>query len=74
MTPYRGITGLFNEQVLLKTSDPRAVLTPFLRPDIVGVRGTFLYRASEFYPPLLRGSKCIPPLFSSPKGREWNKV
>ena len=29
MTPFRGITGLFNEEVLLKTSDPRAVLTPF---------------------------------------------
>eukprot|EP00963_Diacronema_lutheri_P003033 scaffold244_cov372-Pavlova_lutheri.AAC.13 len=26
--PYRGVTGLFNEQVLLKASDPRALLTP----------------------------------------------
>eukprot|EP00963_Diacronema_lutheri_P004811 scaffold360_cov374-Pavlova_lutheri.AAC.28 len=44
------------------------------RPGTVGaLKESFLRQASEFVPPLLRGSKCIRPLFSSSKGREWNK-
>jgi len=43
------------------------------RPSTAGaLKESFLRQASEFVPPLLRGSKCIRPIFSSYKGREWN--
>ena len=75
MTPHRGITGLFFFICKSYSRPPtHAPSSRHSRPDIVGVQGTFLYRASEFDSPLLRGSKCIPPLFSSPKGREWNTL
>jgi len=45
------------------------------RPGTVkALKESFLRQASEFVPPLLRGSKCIRQLFSSSKGREWNNV
>eukprot|EP00963_Diacronema_lutheri_P013679 scaffold2678_cov356-Pavlova_lutheri.AAC.5 len=71
-SPWRSVFFLLD--VPLKASEPRAIDTPSASGVVEALKGPSLRQASEFVSPLLRGTKCIQPLFSSSKGREWNTL